>query len=136
MKGISIALSAICGFLLSIPLAHAGATFYWPVEVNTVDRLAYGTMIGARSSSDTIQRIGCAVKYGYPSSSYPYPGAGQLYVSCSAASTTASLYCISYDPAIIDIARTITSTSAIGFGSDKNGVCTKIFVDNDSSHTP
>ncbi|MFK3648820.1 hypothetical protein ACI2IY_10315 [Lysobacter enzymogenes] len=130
-------LLALAAALACCPAAYAGNQYFdGDVSLNLPGRGAAGGLNAARRSPDPRAEIGCAVKYGIPDSSYPYPGLKQVYVTCRAINSQGSLYCISVDPVVVDIARTISPSSFVAFSADANGVCSRLMVDNSSSHLP
>lgn len=136
MKAIAPALLAFAAALACCPSAHAGNQYYGEISINPPARAASGSLSWARRSQDPRAEIGCAVQYGFPQLIYPYPTAKQVYVTCRALTSQASLYCISLDPVLIDTARAISPSSLLTFAADADGLCTRMTVDNSSSHLP
>jgi hypothetical protein len=110
---------ALC---LGSSTALAGYTNAIPVYVGTgVNGYGYGSVIGARYSSDSMQNIGCQVYDGSPEQviCYAQNSAGS-YVSCS---TT--------DADKLALVNRISSISYIVFYTS-NGSCSYLSVDNSS----
>ena len=88
-------------------------------------RLAQGTMIGARYSSDSLQYIGCAVNaYG-----------GFQNGSCSIRDRSGVYaYCYSSDASLIHNMRSIQPHSYIVFSWNESGQCQHVYVNTVSNN--
>ncbi|SEK74790.1 hypothetical protein SAMN05444354_102235 [Stigmatella aurantiaca] len=118
-------LIAVLG-LLGSPSALAGAK--WATGVVVTSTYAYGTVGYARSSPDSVQRIGCktyyVAGYGTTGECKAYNSAGQ------------SLFCSTQNPEMIAVMRSITSISYIAFTRNSAGQCVEVDVDNSSEYPP
>ncbi|MET4727790.1 hypothetical protein ABIE09_001594 [Lysobacter enzymogenes] len=131
------ALLALAAAFACCPAAYAGHQYYdGEVSIYLPGRGAAGTLNVARRSADPNAQIGCTIKYGVPTSTYPYPGLTQVYVTCVARNSQGRVDCISVDPAVIDIARTIVPTSFVAFSANESGLCVRLSVSNDSAYLP
>jgi hypothetical protein len=116
--------TAVLGLALcsnSIP-AWAGSVTLYEVQVGTTS--GYGTMAGARYSTDSQQYIGCTLQR-----------SGGPYIRCSARDKTGrSIYCTSTDPRFVDAAKGITDSSFIFFNvAPSTTSCNRLEVDNSSA---
>jgi len=122
LLGVSIAA------LATATTAWAGYKGYYPVNVNTTSREAYGALGDARASADATQYIGCAVTgYGVTGVSlacYAQDAAGN-YGSCS---TT--------DSGLITAATGLTANAFVDFVWDSTGKCTYLRVFTGSQYRP
>ncbi|MBP6749282.1 MAG: hypothetical protein KA144_06550 [Xanthomonadaceae bacterium] len=103
------------GLSLSAAAAQAGYDGNFPVVVDDANKQAYGTLVGARRSADTVQRLGCTLKSDN-AVCYATNAAG-VYRSCT---TT--------DAALMAVARSISSESYLWFVWNAAGTCTSITV--------
>lgn len=110
--------------LLLDSTAWAGFKYTPEVEVGVTSggvRYARGSMVGARYSSDTIQRIGCTLN--------------NSYAACSAQDkNNRSLSCSTTNTVVRAMVQGITDSSFIYFIPDNNGLCTLLQIDNRSEH--
>ncbi len=131
------ALLALAVAVACCPAARAGHQYYdSDVSVYLPGRGASGILNAARRSPDPNAQIGCTIKYGVPTSTYPYPGLTQAYVTCVARNSQGRVDCISVDPVVIDIARAIVPTSFVAFSADESGQCVRLSVSNESAYLP
>jgi hypothetical protein len=128
MKTKNLLMGCAVGALVASTAAWAGYKSNFYVTVNTVSRIAYGSMGAARGSTDANQSIGCTVQ-GFSN--------GTNMVICEAYNASnVSGYCTSSVPAIVTAATSQTDASYIYFTWDVNGACTQLHVGNDSSYAP
>ena len=86
---------------------------------------AYGSMVGARDSSDTTQQIGCSM--------YSYSSSSTAFAYCDAKDKdNKSLTCYSYNLSMREAVQAITDSSYIYFTADSSAVCTYLSVQNKS----
>lgn len=91
-------------------------------EVAIAPNYAYGSTVGARSSADSRQYIGCQLD-------------SNGGVSCSAQDKTGKGYvCYSSDARWATVVKSINDSSLITFGGDTAGSCDRLIVENHSSH--
>lgn len=119
---ITVAKAAILGTALLLNgTAWAGAK-YTP-QVSVTATAAWGSMVGARYSSDNVQRIGCSLSGGVTQGS----------IFCSARDKNGlNLSCSSTDSWKLEAVQAITDSSYIYFTTNNYGLCTNLSVQNDS----
>lgn len=94
-------------------------------EVTVGPSGASGSMVGAYSSPDSQQYIGCVF----------YETLTERFVSCTAKDKTAkSFTCSSLDPRWVTVVKAITDSSYISFQGSDGGACTSLVIENHSSH--
>lgn len=111
--------------LLSGTAAWAGYTN--PLAVTVTSSSAYGSLTGARDSSDSTQYIGCALNW---------YGSGFYYGSCSARNSSGtSISCITTDP---EMKEAISGLSSYGYASFtvSNGQCASVHSFTYSQYLP
>jgi hypothetical protein len=108
--------------------ASAGYKNNTQVYVDPVGRVAYGTVGGARNSSDSNQRLGCAI-WGSTST--------ELEAYCYATDQNGvSFSCYGINANVIAAAQHATGDSWISIYGDASGFCTEIDVYNGSQYQP
>lgn len=116
-RGLSTALS-----LLVAGTVVAGAKLDSPVNIDTVNRGATGSVATARNSTDTVQYIGCV-----------YHAFGLPEAQCAARNSAGVMRsCVTSDPGHLAAIAMIGSDSVINFTWDASGVCTGIHIVADS----
>lgn len=116
--GLMIALIA------SVGAAFAGAGSRPEVYIDPRGRHADGSLVAARGSSDSVQRIGC-LTYSF--------NRGVCTATDSAGNSAG---CYSVNPDTVQTMRSLDSDSYLYFDWDENGVCTTVFVHKSSTYRP
>lgn len=125
MKSIQKVLVAACFAIAANSVAYAGAVNPSIVVVNTGQ--AYGTLAAARSSSDTLEYIGCQT----------VATTTGLQLSCSAQNSSGvSTYCNSTNQYMVNMAMGISQASYVSFQWDSSHNCTSVVVSNSSLYLP
>lgn len=115
------------GLFLAVT-ALAGYKNTTTVYVDATNRQAFGAIGAARSSSDSVQFIGCFT------ASYANDDA---YVACYAKNSAGTqVSCVSHDPQLVQASTASTSHSYVRFIYDASGNCTFIQISNYSYHSP
>lgn len=102
--------------------ARAGYDGNFQVVISDANRQAYGTLVGARHSPDNVQKLGCTIK-----------ADSVLCFATNAAGAYRT--CVSTDPALMAVARSLNGDSYLWFVWDASGVCTSITVGLASQYT-
>lgn len=130
---------AITGALLACSAAaavRAGHVDHQEVVINVESDYAYGSVIGARNSTDSTQYIYCEVK----AIGVLADGDDTPFVWCYAGDAEgASRVCITAEPGLVSVASTITDSSWINFSWRDGGdgwlqICNGITVRNGSPY--
>ncbi len=120
MKKIVLAIILI----ISAPVVFAGASSYYQVTVNLSSGYAFGSMVGARNSRDTVQWIGCTRSFrSHANANCTARNAAGVYGACS---TT--------DLGLIEALSPLADESYLVFGWNSSGTCTYIAVYNHSKY--
>lgn len=118
----------IVGLSTVSSLAFAGAQAQAPVTVDANARTASGSLGTTRNFGGWIEMLGC--------SSTAVAGGGS-YANCTAQDAAGTyVMCWSYDPEIVQAARSMNGDSFIAFGWEKNGECSYLAVENFSHIEP
>lgn len=117
----------ILGFVLVaiiVASAAANAGSVWNQSVNIVTSLnkAYGSVQGARYSSDTTQKLYCVSNSN---------GSGSCFAT-NASGLTKS--CYTDEPEAVAVIRSMTAYSYVTFSWDDMGKCTYLSVNNGSHY--
>jgi hypothetical protein len=105
--------------------ASAGRKQPWPVTIDLVNRNAAGSLGTARNSGDARQAIGCGVHFDAVNA--------KNNVNCTATDAAGNTaQCATQQAELIQIALGINGGSFVRFDWDGSGICTNIFVDNQS----
>ena len=115
-------------FALS-PRAEAGTRGGATMFIDTVGRMAQGTLATVRKSADTFGYIGCKVIG---------TSTGSLTTTCTARNTagTVSVSCTSSSPQIASAAAAINGDSFLRFYWNSSSQCTQVEAENSSSFEP
>jgi hypothetical protein len=107
----------------------AGAKYTPQVYVNTAGGYAYGSMVGAHNSTDTVQQIYCTTEK-WPSSN------GSSHTWCYAMNSAGtSALCSTWDSHLVEATMAMSDESYISFRWDTtNGNCTHIRIENSSRY--
>jgi hypothetical protein len=98
------------------------------VSSSTGGGYAYGSLGNARTSSDTVQYIGCTTSSG---------SAGDVAMTCFAKSSSGITgSCTSSVPALVEDARSVTADAYIDFRWDGAGKCLQLTVSHASHYQP
>jgi hypothetical protein len=109
--------------------AWAGYRWGSEVVIDAAARSAKGTMGTVRSSADSVQSIGCAVRAS--------TGGSTATVNCYATDSAGhDVQCNVTAPNFVQAASAITSDSTLWFKWDAAGTCTYLSVENYSSNAP
>jgi hypothetical protein len=109
--------------------ASAGRRTPWPVTVDPVGRVAWGSIGSTRNSPDTISKLGCSVHYDAVNR--------KNNVNCAAVDASSrSGQCATQQPELVQIALGIKGDSFLQFNWDASGTCTDIWVNNSSDMEP
>ena len=102
---------------------QAGYDGNFPVVIDDAYRQAFGTLVATRRSADNVQKLGCTIK--------------SDNVLCYA-TNAAGVYrtCLTTDPALMAVARSLTSESYLWFIWNTAGTCTSITVGLGSPYKP
>lgn len=112
------------GLMLSAATTtQAGYDGNFPVVIDDAYRQAFGTLVATRRSADNVQKLGCTIK--------------SDNVLCYA-TNAAGVYrtCLTTDPALMAVARSLTSESYLWFIWNTAGTCTSITVGLGSPYKP
>lgn len=108
--------------------ARAGYKVGYPVQIDTVNRSASGTLGTVRDTTDTAQYIGCNIHASSTTGATIY---------CTAADAQGvSAACSSSAQSLLQVLTTLQSDSHLAFKWDASGACTYISVDTSSAFTP
>ncbi|WP_438035957.1 hypothetical protein [Sorangium sp. So ce204] len=108
--------------------AIAGDTYHADVFIDTVASEARGTTYAARTSSNSVERIDCAV------GAY---STGSPYARCFATDAAGVFKeCYSYSAGIVAAAQSVSDYSAIWFSWNATGTCTALQVNTGSRFLP
>ena len=104
-------------------VAMAGYQYTPQVYINSASTHARGSMVGAHTSSDSVQRIRCTTEKWTSGSSHTW---------CSATDSTGkSVLCSSWNSHLVEATTAIAAESYISFNINA-GECTHIRVENGS----
>ncbi|WP_251358598.1 hypothetical protein [Kangiella sp. TOML190] len=121
-------------FLAMMPLAlYAGYTQPYPVEVDTVNRIANGDMVSARFADNDLEFIGCGIRQ------IASGGSVISFGFCQAregAEGSESLICNTQDEALLDAIDAISDYSFVTFSWNEDGECTRIGNSTQSFYIP
>lgn len=125
----------IIAFLVLLTLtspAAAGQKSEADVTINFTTRTASGAIGTARSSSGTLQNIGCQATLSVT------PGvSSETFVMCSATNASGqSVFCVAPAAFFHDVAATLADDSFIRFTWSDTGTCSSIEVRNYSYYKP
>ncbi len=111
------------GLSLFAATTQAGYDGNFPVVIDDAYRQAFGTLVATRRSADNVQKLGCTIK--------------SDNVLCYA-TNAAGVYrtCQTTDPALMTVARSLTSESYLWFIWNTAGTCTSITVGLGSPYKP
>ncbi len=107
--------------------AWAGVHGPQEVTISGYPRRAEGTLLGARSSPNTFQFIGCRV-FAYPT--------GSRWTFCQADSGWSKLSCWSRDDSIAQVALSISDYDSVRFYVASDGTCSRLSVGSWSDNIP
>jgi hypothetical protein len=108
-------------------MAAAGQSLTYQVNINDTYKFAVGAMPAVRSSSDTVQFIGC----------YNNVYTGGVSASCFATNSAGvSRNCYTNNADMIAAIQSISSESYIYFQWNTDGTCSYVFVENSSRFKP
>jgi hypothetical protein len=115
---------------LSSSAALAGAKYTIPVHVDTTNRVAFGSLGSARSSTDENQQLGCYT--------LAFPGTAGAGVGVCFAQNAVGVWgsCVIGDHGMLDTARSIASDAYVYFAWDATGACTLLEVETWSAIEP
>lgn len=107
----------------------AGYTYAPQVYVNTTSGYAYGSMVGAHTSADSVQQIYCTTEK-WPSS------IGSSHTWCYARNSAGtSALCSTWDSHLVEATMAMSDESYISFQWDTaSGNCTHIRIENGSRY--
>lgn len=115
----SIGLALVFGFVTLTALeANAGEGFRTSVFTYSVG--AYGTVSGARYSSDNVQYIGCYTRNNNSGACFATDSSGNYKT------------CYTTDPSTVQMMLSTGPLSYISFTFDSNGNCNYLFIENAS----
>ena len=87
-----------------------------------------GSLVGVRFADDDVQQIGCRVRG---------DKIGSSSVACAAIDINENFYfCFSFDPALIEAAKSISPFSYVNFTYDETAECGSLLVSVRSHHIP
>ena len=113
MKKLLLALSLV----IISSVVVSGVVTHTQVEVVPSSRTAYGSMVGARFSADTIQYIGCALV-----------NSGSPYAVCIVKDAANEQgYCTTNDPMHMQQVTGLNNEAYLYYQWDANGKCTYIY---------
>lgn len=105
-------------------VAMAGYQYTPQVYINSAGTYARGSMVGAHTSADAIQRIRCTTEKWTSGSSHTW---------CSATNSSGtSVLCSSWNADLVDATMAIADESYISFQLNSSGQCTHIRIENGS----
>jgi hypothetical protein len=121
-QGTKVIAATVFGAVLLLGnTAWAGAKLAPEVAIGS--NTARGSMVGARYSTDTVQRIGCTLD----------AKVNQSSVFCAARDRNGvNLSCFSANPGMREAVQALTDSSYIYFAVNSTGVCTYLQVQDDS----
>lgn len=111
------------GLSLWAAAAQAGNDGNFQVVVDDVNRQALGTLVATRRSADNVQKLGCTVR-----------ADNALCYATNAAGVYRT--CLTTDPGLIAVARSLSSESYLWFIWNAAGTCTSIVVGLGSQYKP
>jgi hypothetical protein len=125
----------IAGMVLTMIIATAAQAGFGPfIEDVLIEDLGggltavSGSLVGVRFTKDDTQQIGCRVAGN---------AGGSASVACAARDINEDEYfCFSFDPALIEAAKSISPYSFVLFVYDESGECTNLLVSVRSHHIP
>jgi hypothetical protein len=112
---VKIAISSV--LLSAAVVAYAGSRSHVFVQVDTVNRYAFGAMTDARGSSDPYQQINCYTGTGI---------AGCLFVNAAGVAGS----CYTFNPALIEQIRSISGESYVNISWNPDNTCSYITIQN------
>jgi len=87
-----------------------------------------GSLVGVRFADDDVQQIGCRIAGG---------AGGSPSVACAALDINEDFYlCFSFDPVLIEAAKSISPYSYVYYEYDESSQCTFLLVSVRSHHIP
>ena len=87
-----------------------------------------GSLVGIRFTADQTQQLGCRIAAG---------AGGAPSVACLGRDINENLYvCFSFDPVLIEAAKSISPYSFVSFAYDESAQCVNILVSVRSHHIP
>jgi hypothetical protein len=107
--------------------AGAGRKHYYNVQVDNTARWAGGTMGTVRSSSDTVQYLGCFAYY--------WPGVAPSLWCFAQPITGSAASCSTTDPNMLSMYAAMPSDAQLRF-SWNGGACTEFIMQNRSENQP
>lgn len=111
------------GLSLWAAASRAGNDGNFQVVVDDVNRQALGTLVATRRSADNVQKLGCTVR-----------ADNALCYATNAAGVYRT--CLTTDPGLIAVARSLDSESYLWFIWNAAGTCTSIVVGLGSQYKP
>jgi hypothetical protein len=125
----------VAGMALTMIIATAAQAGFGPfIEDVLVEDLGggltavSGSLVGVRFTDDDTQQIGCRVAGG---------AGGSPSVACAARDINEDTYfCFSFDPVLIEAAKSISPYSYVYFEYDEFGECTFLLASIRSHHIP
>ncbi|NTX01472.1 hypothetical protein [Myxococcus sp. CA040A] len=115
------------GVVLSSGLAVAGEKHDRFVYIDTQNRTAHAGMGSTRNSADFVQYIVCQV----------IANASGISGSCAARAAAGTyVTCQTTNQYMLEVIKSISDSSFVGFKWDENGGCTEVFVNHGSSYVP
>lgn len=129
MKYCAVSSAALLVCVSALPSAFAGERAQQLVNIDTANRIAYGSTGAARNSTDAIQSIACEVS--------AYVGDNKVYSRCYAQDTKGNFAdCYSSEPQHAQVAQSVGPDSWIRFswqdGGPNGDICSEILVSNSS----
>lgn len=113
----------------------AGVRQTFRTVVNQTTRYAEGQLAGARASGDGNQYIGCSMWAQDPSPDQD-GGTTRAGVCYATDSRGISGFCVTSDPALLEVIATVQGDSLVSFNWNANSTCTHIDVRQGSSLEP
>ena len=105
-------------------ISLAGYINHYQVSVNTTTRTAYGSMVGARNSADSVQYIGCQLV-----------NSGTPYAICSARNSAGTKgYCTTSNAMHMQQVTGLSNETYLYYQWDTNGKCTYIYSSTMSTY--
>jgi hypothetical protein len=123
MKRRTMRAALAAGFSLCAAAAQAGNDGNFQVVIDDVNRQALGTLVATRRSADSVQKLGCTVR-----------ADNALCYATNAAGVYRT--CLTTDPGLIAVARSLNSESYLWFIWNTAGTCTSIVVGLGSQYKP
>lgn len=123
MKRRNMGAMLAAGLSLCAAEVQAGNDGNFQVVIDDAYKQALGTLVATRRSADSVQKLGCTVR----------ADNAQCY-----ATNAAGVYrsCMTTDPGLIAVARSINSESYLWFVWNAAGTCTSIVVSLGSQYKP